>query len=291
MTKTVEIFEQHRPGLFRLAYGMLGRVAPAQDAVQETYLRWQNQDIKQIRSPKAWLSKVVNRLCLDEIKSARNQRERYIGPDLPEPLLAERSGSPQDALELAESISMALLVVLDRLTPVQRTVFLLREVFDYDYASISSIIDRSESNCRKIAQRARSRVREKKPEFSKNFTEQNQLVRRFAEAVKDRDMQKIERLLAEEAIMYSDGGGKMPSARKPVEGAGKIAKFMVGIQKGGVSTYRIEFKDVNGEPGMLLWVEEQLYSVWSFHIEEGKIMSIYAVLNPDKLVHVKNIGQ
>lgn len=292
MEKSTRIFEQHRPGLFRLAYGMLGRVAPAEDAVQETYMRWQKQNPKEIRSPKAWLSKVVNRICLDEIKSARNQREQYIGPYLPEPLLAEKSTSPDEVLELAESLSMALLVVLDRLTPVQRAVFLLREVFDYDYASISSVIDKSESNCRKIAQRARSLVREKRPEFDKNITEKNRLAHRFADAVIRRDMPEIERLLAEEAIIYTDGGGKVTAARKPVQGAEKIAKFMIGIQKGGGGrSYRIEFKEINGEPGMIIWEEEQLFNVWSFHIEGGKIKSIYVVLNPDKLKHVKKTLQ
>lgn len=179
MTNPLDIFEEHRSALFRLAYGMLGRVAPAEDAVQETFLRWQNQDLNQIHVPKAWLSKVLNRICLDEIKSAKNRKERYIGPDLPEPLFTEKSDTPEEAMELAESLSMALLVVIDRLTPVQRAVFLLREVFDYDYITISSIIDKSEPNCRKIAQRARSLVREKRPEFGKNIIGQNRLVSRL----------------------------------------------------------------------------------------------------------------
>ncbi|MFC4874457.1 RNA polymerase sigma-70 factor [Negadavirga shengliensis] len=288
MSRPTEIFEQHRPELFRLAYGMLGRVAPAEDAVQETFLRWQKQNTEEIHSPKAWLSKVVNRICLDEIKSAKNRREQYVGTDLPEPFLAGRSKSPEEALELAESLSMALLVVLDTLTPVQRAVFLLHEVFDYDYASISAIIDRSEANCRKIAQRARNLVREKRPGFDKNNTEQDRLVQTFAEAVKNRDMAQIERLLAEEAILYSDGGGKVNAARKPIIGAGKIAKFMVGIQKGATQPYHIEFREVNGEPGMMMLVEGQLQNVWSFHIEGGKIKGIYVVLNPDKLEHLRN---
>lgn len=290
MHETTQIFEQHRPLLFRLAYGMLGRVAFAEDAVQETFLRWQKQDTKQIQSPKAWLSKVVNRICLDEIKSARNQKEQYIGPDLPEPLLAESPTSPEEMLELAESVSMAMLVLLDRLNPVQRAVFLLYEVFDYDYASISAIIDRSESNCRKIAERARNLIREKRPEFNKNSNKQKHLVHKFVEAMRDRDIPEIEHMLAADAIMYTDGGGKVTVARKPVKGAGKIAKLITGGPKGLAQPYRIEFKVINGEPGMILWAEEQLHNVWSFHIEEGKIKSIYVVLNPDKLEHIKNNG-
>ena len=289
MPKSAEIFEKHRPQLFRLAYGMLGRVAPAEDAVQETFFQWQKQDATQILSPRAWLSKVLSRYCLDEIKSARNRREQYVGSDLPEPLFAERSASPEEAMELAESLSMALLIVLDRLNPLQRAVFLLREVFDYDYAAISSVIDRSESNCRKIAQRARSLVRESRPKFDTN-TAGHQLVHQFAEAVKDRDMKGIVNLLADEAIMYSDGGGKVAAARKPVLGPEKIAKFLIGIQKGAVQDFRIEFRDVNGEPGMIFRVEGQVNNVWSFHIEDDKIRSIYVVLNPDKLEHIRGGG-
>ena len=286
MTLNTQLFEQHRPELFRLAYGMLGRVAPAEDAVQEAFLRWQKQDVKQILSPMAWLSKVVSRICLDEIRSARNRKEQYIGTNLPEPLFAGKGDSPDKALELAESLSMALLVVMDRLTPVQRAVFLLREVFDYDYAAISSVIDKSEPACRKIAQRARDLVRENKPEFDKNTNGQNQLVQRFVEAVKERDMKEIERLLAEEAIIYSDGGGKVTAARKPIQGAEKIAKFLTGIQKGVPPNYQIEYREVNGETGIVFRIEERLHSVWSFHIESGKIKGIYVVLNPDKLRHI-----
>jgi RNA polymerase sigma-70 factor, ECF subfamily len=290
MHESTKIFEQHRSLLFRLAYGMLGRIAAAEDAVQETFLRWQKQDMKQIQSPKAWLSKVVNRICLDEIKSARNQKEQYVGPDLPEPLFTERTDSPEETLELAESLSMALLVVLHRLNPVQRAVFLLHEVFDYDYASISSIVDRSESNCRKIAERARNLVREERPEYDKNSNEQSHLVRRFVEAIRNRDMPEIEHLLAEDAIMYTDGGGKVSAARKPVQGAGKIAKLITGGPKELAQPYRIEFKEINGEPGMVLWAKEQLHNVWSLHIEKDKIKSICVVLNPDKLKHLNSNG-
>ena len=266
---------------------MLGRVAPAEDAVQETFLQWQKQDITAIQSPKAWLSKVVSRLCLDEIKSARRRKEQYVGPDLPEPLFAERSKSPQEALELAESLSMALLVVLDKLNPVQRAVFLLREIYDYDYAAISAIVERSEENCRKIAQRARDLVRKTRPKFERVSAGQAHLVNQFVNAVTSRDMRKIESMLAKDAVMYSDGGGKVSASRKPIPGSEKIAKFLVGIQKGAVQSYRIDFREINGEPGMIFWVEDRVFNVWSFHIEEGKIKSIYVVLNPDKLRHLE----
>lgn len=291
MTKTAEIFEQQRPHLFRLAYGMLGRIAPAEDAVQEAFLRWQKQDVDQIKSPRAFLSTIVSRICLDEIKSARNRKEQYIGPNLPEPILMSEGKTPEEKMELAESLSMALLVLLDRLTPVQRAVFILREIFDYNYATIAEIIGKSESNCRKIAQRARGQVRENKPSFEKNTTARHKLVTTFMDAVQDGDLSEIERMLAEEAILYSDGGGKVTAARKPIYGSGKIAKFLVGIQKlaSEDAEWRFEFKGVNGEPGMLIWFEGRVYNVWSFHLENDKIQSIYVVLNPDKLTHLKNM--
>lgn len=289
MNKSTEIFEIHRPTLFRLAYSMLGRIAPAEDAVQEAYIRWQKQNIEQIKSPKAFLSTVVSRLCLDEIKSARSRREQYIGPNLPEPFLSAESETPEEKMELTESLSMAMLVVLDQLTPVQRAVFILREVFDYDYASVAKMIDKSESHCRKIAQRARDQIHDNKPQFERNSVEQHKLVKTFIEAVQQGDLSEIESMLADEAILYSDGGGKVTAARKPVAGADKIAKFLVGIQKKGLkdADWWIEFKDINGEPGMIIWFEGEIYNVWTFHVENREIQSIYVVLNPDKLVHLK----
>ncbi|HEX6981367.1 MAG TPA: RNA polymerase sigma-70 factor [Balneolaceae bacterium] len=288
MNKSTEIFETYRPGLFRLAYAMLKRVAPAEDAVQEAFLRWRKQDIEQIHSNQAYLSRIVSNICLDEIKSARNRREQYIGPDLPEPLLAAGSETPEAKAELAESLSMALLVVLEQLNPVQRAVFILREVFDYDYSSVAEIINKSESHCRKIAQRARESVQKKKPRFEKNTAEQRELVTTFIKAMQDGELTEVEGMLAEEAILYSDGGGKVAAVRKPVAGATKIAKFLTGIQKGVTQALRVEFTDINGEPGMITYLDEQLNNVWSFHIEDDKIQSIYVVLNPDKLEYLKH---
>lgn len=287
MNKHTEIFESHRQSLFRLAYGMLGRIGPAEDAVQEAFLRWQKQHIQQINSNKAYLSKVVTNICLDEIKSARNQREQYIGPDLPEPLLAAGVETPEERVELAESLSMALLVVLKQLDPIQRAVFILREVFDYDYASIAGIINKSESNCRKIAQRARESVQEKKPRFEKITTQQQELIKTFIKAIQDGKLAKIENMLAEGAILYSDGGGKVAAARKPVVGASKIARFLQGLQKKLTKILRVELTNINGEPGLIIYLDEKLNNVWSFHIENDKIQSIYIVLNPDKLKYLK----
>lgn len=289
----IQIFEKERPRLFRQAYGMLGRVAPAEDAVQEAYIRWQKQNTDQIRSPSAWLSTVVHRLCLDELKKAHNQREQYIGPYLPEPVLETPDQTPEEDVELAESLSMAMFVVLDSLTPVQRAVFILREMFDYDYSAISEIVKKSTANCRKIAQRAREQVRSHKPHFDPRLAEQQELVKILLDAVQRRYLAGIEELLAKESILYSDGGGKVTAARKPISGSSKIARFLVGIQKRGSQDKKwwLEFKFVNGEPGMIVWLEGEVYNVWSFHIEEGQIQSIYVVLNPDKLSHLKKALQ
>lgn len=288
MDQSTEIFENYRPVLFRQAYGMLGRVAPAQDAVQETFIRWQKQDINQINSYRAYLSTIVNRLCLDELKSARNRRKQYIGPDLPEPILDEHTETPEEEIEMVESLSMALLVVLNQLSPVQRAVFILREIFDYDYDEIADVVQKTTLNCRKIAQRARDQIRKQEPRFEKNKDKQQKLIATFLDAVQGGDLSEIESMLAEEAILYSDGGGKVTAARKPVAGAAKIAKFLVGIQKQfPAAEWSIERKQVNGEPGMIIRREGELYNIWSFHIEESEIQSIYVVLNPDKLKHLK----
>lgn len=290
MDQSTEIFESCRSDLFRLAYSMLGRIAPAEDAVQEAFLRWQQQDIDEVNSPKAFLTTIVSRICLDEIKSARNRREQYIGPDLPEPFLTSDSKSPEEEMELAESLSMALLVVLDRLNPMQRAVYILREIFDYDYAVIAEMINKSNTYCRKIAQRARDQIRDNKPQFEKKAPKQQELIQSFMDAVKGKDLTGIERILTEEAIFYSDGGGKVSAARKPIYSAHKIAKFLVGVQKHvpADSDWRMESKEVNEEPGIIVWLDGELHSVWSFHIKGGNIQHIYAVLNPEKLKHLKS---
>ncbi|MBN2730852.1 MAG: RNA polymerase sigma-70 factor [Balneolaceae bacterium] len=290
MDERTKIFEKHRSRLFRLAYSMLGRTAPAEDAVQEAFIRWQNQDINKIHSSGSYLSTIVSRICLDEIKSARNRREQYIGPDLPEPILSSNDETPEEQMELTESLSMAMLVVLDQLTPIQRAVFIFREIFDYDYDTIANMVDKSPSHCRKIAQRARDQIRENRPQFDDNMVGQQERVQAFVEAVQEGDLSEIEQLLAKDAILYSDGGGKVTAARKPIYGASKIARFMVGIQKQSPpdAKWTIKFREINGEPGMVLWIGKKLFNVWSFHIEEHQIKNIYVVLNPDKLEHIKH---
>ncbi|MEX0780156.1 MAG: RNA polymerase sigma-70 factor [Balneolales bacterium] len=288
MDRSTEIFEQHRSGLFRLAYGMLERVALAEDAVQEAYLRWKQIDDKQILKKKSYLYTIVSNLCLDELKSARNRKERYVGPDLPEPLLISDSNTPEQSTIIADSLSMALMVTLKQLTPVQRAVFLLREVFDYEYSSIANILGKSESYCRKIGQRARQQIKDNRPSYEPVVQEKHRIVESFMNAVRNGNMKDLEFMLADDAILYSDGGGKVGTARKPIQGGTNVAKFLNGIRKKTTDDPYVEFEVINGEPGIIAYLKDQLHSVWSFSIYEGVIHNIYVVLNPDKLEHLKS---
>ena len=285
-----ELFEHHRPALINLAYGMLGRVAPAEDAVQEAYLRWQKQDAGKIQSPEAYLTTIVSRICLDELKSAKNRKQEYIGPDLPEPVITTNIGTPESKYEKQESVSIALLVVLEELTPIQRAVFLLHDVFDYEFATIAGILNKSSSYCRKTAQRARERVRDKEPHYGRKPSGSEELVSTFLQAVENQEPEEIKRYLADEAVLYSDGGGKVTAARKPVTGAHHIAKFLVGIRNTPVartSDWTAKPAQVNNGPGMIVRLKGRIYSVWAFQVDEGQIRQIYAVLNPDKLRHLE----
>ncbi len=284
MRSSTEIFEYYRPRLFRLAYSMLGRVTSAEDAVQEAYIRWMKQQPDTIKSSEAFLSKVVIRICLDELKSARNRKEVYIGPDLPEPVIQDRS--PEDELELADSLSMAMLTIMDTLTPAQRAVFLLREFFNYDYETISEFLNRPPAQCRKIMQRAKEQMRGKTPSKVAANQDQHLLISRFVDAITRGNTEELEEMLREEAVLYSDGGGKVTAAKQPVYGAPKIAKFLAGIYKQANGIMQADFRLVNGEPGMLVYKDSELFNVWSFHVDEAKIGSIYIVLNPEKLSHL-----
>lgn len=288
MDKATEIFEQHRPYLFRVAYGMLGRVGQAEDAVQEAWIRWKNVDREQVESESAYLSTIVTRLCLDQLKSARERREQYIGPFLPEPLVKSEIKTPAELAELSDSLSMAMLVLLENLTPVQRAVFLLHEIFSYDYAAIAEAIGKSEINCRKIAQRAREHIERDRPRFEPGKGEQKKLLNSFMDAINSGDVNRLKELLAEDAIAYSDGGGKVTAARKPVRGAANIVRFMLGIRKNAPDNMTIEFREINKRPGLMVWFGDRLQSVWSFRIEQDQIVNFYIVLNPEKLGHLEN---
>ena len=285
METTLEVFESHRPLLFSIAYRMLGSAMEAEDMVQEAYLRYQSTPTEKIESPKAFLSSIVTRLCLDYLKSAKVQRESYLGPWLPEPVYT--GGSPASLVSERESISMAFLVVMESLTPVERAVFLLRDVFDYGYDEIAEIVEKSADNCRQIYHRAKSHLLERRPRFDTAPEDQQKLVTGFMQAVEGGDLNTLTDILAEDVILWSDGGGKVNAARKPIQGRDRLAKFLVHINKTFGQGSRAQVAEVNGQAALLGWLDEQLAVVFNFTVSGGQISEIRVVVNPDKLRHLE----
>ncbi|HLK59515.1 MAG TPA: RNA polymerase sigma-70 factor [Chthonomonadaceae bacterium] len=279
-------FESYRPLLFSIAYRMLGSVTEAEDMVQDTYLRYQALPPEQVQSPKALLSTIVTRLCLNQLESARVRRETYVGPWLPEPLLTgEDARTPADALSAHETISMAFLVLLESLTPLERAVFLLREVFDYEYAEIAEIIEKREAACRQIFHRAKQHVAEHRPRFSFSPTAHRQMLARFLQAVNDGEMEGLMQLLAEDVTLWADGGGKARgSLMHPLSGREAIARFMLASRRFVVpETMRIDLCEINGAPSAILRENGLARVVMTFEISEGQIQQMHFIANPDKI--------
>jgi RNA polymerase sigma-70 factor (ECF subfamily) len=282
-----ETFEGLRPLMFSIAYRMLGSAMEAEDMVQEAYLRYQSAKPENIQSPKAFLSTVVTRLSLDQLKSAKAKREEYIGEWLPEPILTGASPSASTIIGERETISMAFMVLLERLSPVERAVFLLREVFDYPYDEIAKILNKTEANCRQYYHRAKQYLVEQRPRFTPSEDEQQRLLQVFTVATSTGDMEMLKQLLAEAVTMTGDGGGKVAAARRPVVGRDAVARFLMGVVKVAPERASYGFAHINGQPAILLLVDGALYGVMSFTISDGQIVAIHNVLNPDKLSHVK----
>ena len=278
-------FEAHRDHLFNLAYRMLSQVQAAEDAVQDAYLRWRSVDPDTVDDPKAYLTTIVTRLCLDELSSARAERETYTGPWLPEPVV-EPANRPDHATEQSDAVSLAMLVVLDTLPPRQRAVYVLREAFALPYAEISGIVEESESYCRKLAQRARETIDESDVGTDVSSDVQAELVEDFVAAIQNGDAEAVAQTLAADAVVTSDGGGKVTAARRPVEGREHITRFLLGVAEQAPDDLDVEITRVNGRPGLLATVDGAPQSVWFFHVRDGRIQNAYAVLNPDKLRHV-----
>ena len=283
-----EVFDRHRPLLFSIAYGMLGSVMDAEDVVQEAFVRWQGAPRDEIRSPKAYLSTVTTRLCIDRLRSARSRRVDYVGPWLPEPLLAERASEVAEPAAVEEALSVAFLVLLESLTPVERAVFLLREVFDYDYAEISRLVGKSEANCRQISRRARASVAARRPRFESSPEEEESLAEGFLAACTNGDMDGLLALLSEDATLYSDGGGKTTrAALNPIHGPEKVARFLAGILRKAPPGFVVRRARVNGGFGFVGYFGDgRPHSVATFDVADGEITAIRLVVNPDKLVHV-----
>lgn len=279
-----EPFLEHRSLLFAIAYRMLGSVADAEDAVQETYLRWRRaaEQGVEIRSPKAWLTTTISRVCLDQLGSARVKREQYIGPWLPEPL----AGVTPDVAETVadfDSLSIAFLVLLESLSPKERAVFLLHDVFGYDFASIGDIVGESDAYCRQLAKRARAHMVERRPRFTADRAQQERLTADFLRAVSDGDMPALIEILTDDVTVYSDGGGKVNAARKPVIGRDKVALFLTNLTRLAPVGTSFRIEPINGQPGIVTLIDGAVQNVVTFDFADSAISAIYIVVNPDKL--------
>lgn len=282
-------FEQYRPLMFSIAYRMLGSVTEAEDIVQDAYLRYRQMPAGSIASPKAFLSTVVTRLCLNHLQTARMRRESYLGPWLPEPLLTENDPEfPDSQAERLESISMAFLVLLERLAPVERAVFLLREVFDYPYAEIAEIVGKDEVSCRQILSRAKKFLAGNRPRFSPSTEQHQHLMQQFLGAVKEGDIDGLTHLLAEDVTLATDGGGRVRgAATRVVHGPEAAARFMIASIRFIQAPYTTEITQVNGEPAILLRIDGQPFSVVSVTLAQQGIVDIRVIANPDKLKHLQ----
>jgi RNA polymerase sigma-70 factor (ECF subfamily) len=273
-------FEALRPLLFSIAYRMLGSATEAEDIVQDTWLRASQDEHADIRSPRAYLTTIVTRLCIDHLRSAERTRMEYPGPWLPEPLAAPN----QESVELASSLTTAFLVVLEQLTPTERAVFLLREVFDLDFDEIARSVGKSEANTRQILTRARGRLRDSRPRFTVSRRESEEIVRRFRRACVTGNVDELMAVLHVDAQLISDGGGKVVAATRPVLGADRIAKFILGYAgKLHWSESDFQLVMINGTAGLLMRHPISGNGTYSFDIVDGRIRAIYVVRNPDKL--------
>ena len=286
-----QILDELRPGAFAIAYRMLGTVSEAEDLVQEALLRFHRAQAEgeRIESPRAYVSTVVTRLGIDQLRSARRRRETYVGEWLPEPLLTSEEEDPARQAEMADSLSLSFLVLLESLSPEQRAVFLLHDVFDYPYEEVARVVGKTEANTRQLASRARRHVDERRPRFEVTREQREKLADRFFAAVGDGDVKSLEAMLAEDVVLAGDGGGKAPAIARALHGARRVARLLPNWRRaadrfGGMSMRRVE---VNGQPGALvLDAEDRLISVIALDIADGQVQGVRSIVNPDKLDHL-----
>lgn len=278
-TWNAALFTEHRSLLFTIAYEMLGSTADAEDVLQDAYLRWAAVEADAVRDPRSYLVRVVTRQALNRLRTIKRQRETYVGPWLPEPLLT--TDDVAEDVELADSVSIAMLVVLETLTPLERAVFVLREVFGFDYAEIAAATDRSAAAVRQVASRAKRHVEARRPrvERSGDFEE---IATRFFLAAATGEIQQLMDLMAPDIVLLNDGGGKRQAALRPIRGADKVARFMSGVMaKAGPA--EVEWRTVNGGPAMVVRIDGTLDAVVTATLENGRIRDLFIVRNPDKL--------
>jgi RNA polymerase sigma-70 factor (ECF subfamily) len=278
-------FQEHQSLLFGIAYRMLGSRADAEDMVQETFLRWQKQDAAGVRSAKAWLVATITRLSIDQLRSARRQREEYVGVWLPEPIVGadESAGSPVELASLNDSLGVAFMHLLEELTPVERAVFLLREAFEYEYAEIATIVEKSEANCRQLFARAKAHLSQREWTEEPAGEKAERVVQQFLEACATGDMQSFLAVLTEDAVLYSDGGGKVRAALKPIYSAEFIGRFYMGIRRRALAGSRVEIVRVNGKVGAIVRRTDGRVHVNAFAFAGDRISAVYLVSNPEKL--------
>ena len=284
MTDALELFTAERERLFALAYRMLGSVQDAEDLLQEAFLRWHRTPVETIESPGAWLTTVVTRLALNQLESARARRKAYVGPWLPEPLLAAEGQWGEDPAELSDSLSIAFLTVLERLSPRERAVFLLRDVFGYEYDEIARMVELTEANCRQIFHRSKRRLDERRQRFVTNPETHRALLESFTRAVNDGDVEGVVELLTRDAVLWADGGGHVrAAAARPVRGAEAVARFLVGVRR-KFGTGDFAMRVVNGRVALIAFADGAPLRVVSIDVAQDRIGGVYVVANPEKLL-------
>jgi RNA polymerase sigma-70 factor (ECF subfamily) len=290
-----ELYEGLGPLMFSIAYRMLGSASDAEDIVQEAFLRYHREQEKgtEVDSPKAYLSAVTTRLAIDHLRSARVRREKYFGTWLPEPILTDPDADVAQQAETADSLSMAFLVLLESLSPVERAVFLLREVFDYGYDEIARVVGKSEDNCRQIAVRARKQVEAKKPRFEASRKRREELAQRFFEAVASGDTSGLEEILSADVVFYSDGGGRAPALPRPVHGRERVIRLAQGrlAQGEGLGVVEMSMATINGQPGAVLFnADGRPVVAVTVDVADDLVQTVRAITNPDKLRHLGKIA-
>ncbi|MFE0510221.1 RNA polymerase sigma-70 factor [Streptomyces sp. NPDC058964] len=287
-TPTAEEFETHRPRLFGLAYRMLGSAEEAEDTVQDAFLRFDGADRAAIEHPSAWLARTVTNLCLNRLTSARARREQYVGAWLPEPVVtSDGTLGPLESAEQRDAVSMAMLVLLERLTPTERAVYVLREAFGYGHREIADVLDLGEANCRQLYRRAVRRVAAPEGRFDAAPERQEQLVTSFITAARDGDLGSLEKLLAADVTWWSDGGGKVSAARRPIEGREKVLRFLAGGSQRFAAGFAYAGAEINGSTALLAWAGDTLVAIACFEERDGLIARVRAVVNPDKLDFIR----
>ena len=287
-----DIFQIDRPLLFSIAYRMLGSASDAEDVLQDAWLRYRGVDRSTIRSPKAFATTIVTRLCLDRLKSARMTREEYIGPWLPEPVLTSELENPAARLQRAESVTLAFLVLLEKLSPEERAVFVLKDIFEYDHSEIAEMLGTTVDNSRQLLHRAKARLAEGRPRLTGTSRSRRAIAERFTRAFSSGDGSELTMLLAKDVSMWSDGGGKASAARRPLVGRDQVVNFLIGLhrtaQTAGLALHDVSLtiEDVNSEPALVLRVGQRLESIFVFSIDDDAISEIRVVRNPDKLARI-----